>query len=161
ITGGTINPFAGTGAPGFSGEGGIATAAELDAPSLVGIDAGGNVLIVDQSNNRIRRVDATGTITTISGAGAAGLVGGGGPASAAQVESPSGLPFDSSGVLFFTDGSDRVRRIDTTGRITTIAGAVEPLGMGPIAQAHMLDPLAVVVTPTATFVAGGVSGTVQ
>lgn len=95
---GTVITIAGIGAPGFSGDGGPATAARLYNPSEVALDSAGNVFIADYDNYRVRRVDAsTGTITTVAGTGAAGSSGNGGPATAATLGRPTGLASDASG----------------------------------------------------------------
>ena len=120
---GTISTFAGTGVAGFSGDGGPATAAQLNAPRLLAV-AQGNLYIADTANNRVRRVDlATGTITTFAGTGVAGFGGDSGPATAAQLSSPYGVALDS-GNLYISDlTNQRIRRVDlATGTITTIAG---------------------------------------
>ncbi len=111
---GTITTVAGTGAPGFSGDGGPASATMLDHPHWVTTDKSGNLLIVDRDNQRIRRVHAvTGIITTIAGNGILGFSGDGGPATSATFADPGGVAADTFGNLFITDtGNNRVRRVD-------------------------------------------------
>jgi sugar lactone lactonase YvrE len=114
----------------FSGDGGQATAADLDSPGGVAFDRGGNMYITDTYNHRIRRVDAaSGTITTVAGSGPFGdccvgaFSGDGGPATAARLFQPYDLLFDGLGRLVFSDNyNNRIRRIDAHGTITTIAG---------------------------------------
>ncbi|MCU1456696.1 MAG: repeat containing protein [Actinomycetia bacterium] len=123
-TDGTISTIAGT-TGGFSGDGGPATAAQLNAPSSVVLDANQNIVIADTDNERIRRIDAhTGIITTIAGTGPQTSTGDGGPAAAATLDGPLFLARDGGGNLFFTElFGNRVRRIDArTGIITTVAG---------------------------------------
>jgi hypothetical protein len=117
---GVITTVAGTGLPGFSGDGGPATAAQM-CPLGVAIDPAGNVLIGDPCNNRVRKVDGHGVISTIAGTGSAGFAGDGGPATSAVVDSPGHFAFDASGALLVQAGV-QVRRIDPHGVITTIAG---------------------------------------
>ena len=120
-----ITTVAGSGAFGFSGDGGPATSASLRSPSGVAVDGSGNVLIADQDNHRIRRVaSGTGIITTIAGYGGhRGNIGDGGPATSAQLYSPSKVVVDSIGNLLIADtGNNKVRRVDTSGNITTVAG---------------------------------------
>jgi streptogramin lyase len=108
----------------FSGDGGLATAAELNVPSAVVADAEGNLFIADLNNNRIRRVDKiTGIITTVVGS-FRGFSGDGGPARKAELNAPSGLAIDVAGNLFIADsGNARIRRVDArNGIITTVAG---------------------------------------
>ncbi|MEZ4366949.1 MAG: DUF4215 domain-containing protein [Kofleriaceae bacterium] len=124
-TTGVISTVAGTGAPGFSGDGGPATAAMLSSPFDVLVDGLGNLIISDRVNHRVRRVDVTtGDITTLAGTGIAGGLGDGGAATAARLSNPAGLAFAPDGdVLVAEFGGARVRRIDlATGVITTIAG---------------------------------------
>jgi sugar lactone lactonase YvrE len=121
---GIIHTVAGTGQGGFSGDGGIATAAKLTLPQAIALDAGGNLYIADSGNNRIRRVDAaTGVITTFAGGGEpADDVGDGLPATQARVAGPTGLAVAVSGELYIADTEKhRVRRV-AGGVITTVAG---------------------------------------
>jgi len=120
---GVITTVAGTGNASFSGDGGGATGADLNFPSGVAVDGGGNLFIADRTNNRIRRVAAdTGIITTFAGTGTAGFSGNGGGATGAGLNVPSGVAVDGSGNLFIADtGNRRIRRV-AAGTITTFAG---------------------------------------
>jgi sugar lactone lactonase YvrE len=120
-----ITTVVGDGTYGFSGDGGLATAAQLAHPIDVALDNAGNLYIADYGNDRIRRVmAATGIITTVAGNGTFGFSGDGGPASAAQLAAPYGVALDGLGNLFIADGAnDRIRKvISPTGIITTVAG---------------------------------------
>jgi hypothetical protein len=122
-TAGIINAFAGTGSFGYTGDGGPATLATLDYPFGVAADGSGNVYIADGGNNAIRKVNANGIITTIAGTGTAGYSGDNGPATLAQLNDPQELVLDPSGNLYISDALNyRVRKVDTNGVITTIAG---------------------------------------
>jgi uncharacterized protein (TIGR03437 family) len=119
---GIITNFAGTGQPGYSGDGGPATAATMYDPYQLVSDAGGSIYIADSGNHCIRKVSPTGTITTIAGNGTFGFSGDGGPATNAQLRNPTGVAFDGSGNLYIGDGV-RIRKVDvSTGIISTIAG---------------------------------------
>lgn len=119
-----INTIAGSAIQGYGGDGGLATAAELDNPIGVIVDANGNLFIGDWDNNRVRMVSTSGIITTIAGTGTAGYSGDGGQATAAEISTPGGLGLDSLGNVYFPELSgDRVRKVDmSTGIITTVAG---------------------------------------
>ena len=148
---GTITTIAGTGEFGFSGDGGPAVEAELRSPYGVAVDSAGNVYIADVSNRRIRKVDSTGTITTIAGIGEFGFSGDGGPAVEAELRSPYGVAVDSAGNVYIADYSDhRIRKVDSTGTITTIAGTGECCFVstddgGPAAAARLGFPRGVAV----------------
>ena len=146
---GTITTIAGTGEFGFSGDGGPAAAARLDFPYGVAVDSAGNVYIADTGNQRIRKIDSTGTITTIAGSGEFGFSGDGGPAVEAEFRNPYGVAVDSAGNLYIADTSNRrIRKIDSTGTITTIAGTGE-YGFsgdgGPAVEAELSQPRGVAV----------------
>ena len=147
---GNITTIAGNGTAGFSGDGGQATCAELNNLYGVALDAAGNIYIADQSNNRIRKVDAsTGIISTIAGNGTAGFSGDGGPATAAELNAPVDIAFDAAGNLYISDQVNfRVRKINTSGIITTFAGS----GMtgysgngGPATSAQMSYPYGIAI----------------
>ena len=121
---GTITTVAGNGTFGYSGDGGLATAAQLDNPYGVTLDASGNLYIADQSNQRIRKVSPTGIITTVAGGSYTGPgLGDGGLATSAQLTYPYGAAVDGSGNLYIADTYDRrIRRVSPSGIITTVAG---------------------------------------
>ena len=107
----------------FFGDAGPADQANLNGPDAIVLDARGNLYIADALNQRIRKVDATGIITTLAGNGTAGFSGDGGPAGASQLSNPWGIAVDKTGTIYFADSdNNRVRLIDATGRITTKVG---------------------------------------
>jgi PKD repeat protein/biopolymer transport protein ExbD len=112
VSGGIISTVAGTGTLGFSGDGGQATSAQLNAPADVAADAQGTLYIADWSNNRIRKVSG-GIINTIAGTGAAGFTGDGGQAASAQLNNPYNFGIDGQGNLYVSDTlNQRVRKIE-------------------------------------------------
>lgn len=120
---GVITTIAGNGNLGYSGDGGLATLAELNYPTGVAVDAAGNIYIGDQGNNCIRKVNTGGIITTIAGSGPGGYSGDGGPATLALLSTPAGVAVDAAGNVFVGDlGNQRIRKINTGGIISTIAG---------------------------------------
>jgi uncharacterized repeat protein (TIGR01451 family) len=121
---GTMTLVAGDGTSGFGGDGGPATSAQLNSPSGIAVDAGGNLLIVDSGNQRIRKVTPGGVISTLAGTGTSGFSGDGGPAASAQLNYPQGIVVDGSGnVLIADSGNYRIRKITPAGVISTIAGS--------------------------------------
>lgn len=121
---GVITTVAGTGQAGFSGDGGPATSAALRLPYGLSVGADGSIYIADSNNDRIRKVNQAGRITTIAGTMGAGFSGDGGPATSAQLSSPTDVVTDAVGQVYVADNSNnRIRKIDALGVITTIAGS--------------------------------------
>jgi uncharacterized protein (TIGR03437 family) len=118
---GVITTIAGTGKAGYSGDNGPAIVAELNYPFGIAVGATGNIYFSDSNNNRVRKIDTTGTITTVAGTGIAGLAGDGGQATQAQLNQPSTVAVDAKGVLYIYEAAD-IRAVSPTGIITTIAG---------------------------------------
>src|SRR5439155_22238179 len=111
------------GITGYGGDGGPATAAQFDGPRGLALDGAGNLYVADDNNDRVRRIDPAGIITTVAGTGAEGFAGDGGPAAAAQLNHPRGVAVDGRGVLFVVDSMNhRVRMVDPSGVIATVAG---------------------------------------
>ncbi len=149
---GTVSTFAGDGTTGFSGDGGPAVEAALGLAgdtsgrptSFLAVDADGRVFIADTLNQRVRRVDLDGIITTVAGNGTAGYAGDGGPAVDASLRFPVGVAVDGDGTLWIADRDNHaVRRVDPSGTITTAAGDGTP-GFagdgGPAAAARLREP---------------------
>ncbi|UGS39221.1 NHL domain-containing protein [Capillimicrobium parvum] len=147
VSDGVITTVAGTGPAAFNGDGAPATRVALNAPARVAPLAGGGFLIADTGNDRIRRVDTAGNISTIAGTGTAGFAGDGGPATAAQLDAPQGIAVRADGSLVVADtANDRVRAIAADGTIRTIAGT-GAAGFsgdgGPASAARLAGPRAV------------------
>jgi len=108
---------------GFSGDGGLATAAQFRNPRGVAVGPDGSLYIADYTNDWIRRIAPNGIITTIAGSERGGFAGDGGPATAARISRPNDLVLDSNGNLYFTDTFNyRIRRVTPAGIISTVAG---------------------------------------
>ncbi len=131
---GIITTVAGNGASGFTGDGMPATTALINEPTAVIVDSIGNFYIADAGNNRIRKVDiTTGIITTIVGNGTGAFYGDGGQATAAEIWGVQNICFDKYFNLYIVDAfNHRVRKVNTSGIITTFAGngSITPLGTG-------------------------------
>jgi uncharacterized protein YjiK len=122
-TGPDISTVAGDGGGGYSGDGGKATSAEIFGPFGVALDASGNIYIADYYNNRVRRVTTAGIISTVAGNGTGGYSGDGGAATSAELSHPSGVTVDSAGNFYIADQTNnRIRKVTTTGIISTVAG---------------------------------------
>ena len=150
---GVITTVAGDGSAGFSGDGGVATAAQLNGPHGVALDGAGDLFIPDLGNHCIRRVDAvSGVITTVAGIGFAGFSGDGGLATAAQLFLPLDVAVDGAGDLFIADfGNNCIRRVDAvSGIITTTAQFASPPALRSMARGTCSSP-----TPPATTLFGG------
>ena len=125
---GRLTTVAGTGAKGYSGDGGSALAARLNEPYEVRFDAAGNMFFVEMQNHLVRKVAAgSGRITTVAGTGKKGFSGDGGPAVKATFNVPHSIALDGRGGLYIADiGNHRIRRVDfKTGLVDTVAGTGE------------------------------------
>ena len=147
---GQATTIAGTGVQGFSGDGGAATGAQLALPSNVFVDKNGIVYISDYGNNRVRKIDGAGVITTVAGNGTVLFTGDGGPGPSAGVSGPMGLAVDAAGNLYIADnGHDRIRKVDPAGTITTFVGNgafVDPFKDGdPPTQTRIVAPRGIVI----------------
>ena len=119
---GATTTIAGAGRAGFSGDGALATAALLNGPNGTAVGPDGSIYIADSGNDRIRKIAPNGIITTIAGS-TGGFSGDGGPATAARLNAPVSIVFDSAGNLYFSDDLNfRIRKITPAGIITTVAG---------------------------------------
>jgi hypothetical protein len=146
---GIITTVAGTGNSGYSGDNGPASAAEIDSPYGIALDKNGSVYIADSRNERIRKVDTAGIITTVAGNGSAGYAGDNGPAVSAKLSNPLGVAVDDKGTLYIADcNNDRIRKVDAAGTITTLAGTGSSGysgDNGPAASAQLNDPHGIAV----------------
>ena len=214
---GVLSTYAGDGTQGSIGDDGLATSARFMDVSAVAIDTAGNLFIADRIDHRIRRVDATSKIiTTVAGDGTQGSTGDNGPAVSAKLNGPRDVKVDDQGTLYIADHDNfrvrrvaggtittllgtgnpgfagdgllakdawigypvnlavrghaelfvfadfKVRRVDlSTGGVTTVAGQINPDGVGPLTLAQLANPRAFVTTPSFTLFAGGNSGTLQ
>jgi uncharacterized protein (TIGR03437 family) len=147
VMNGVIGTLAGNGTPGFSGDNGPATSAQLNGPWAVAVDSAGNLYIADAINQCIRMV-SNGVITTVAGTGTRGFSGDNGPAARAQLDNPYGVAVDSAGNLYIADSSNnRVRKV-SGGAINTVAGngtAGFSGDNGPPTSAHLAYPQGVAV----------------
>ncbi len=151
ISGSNVNAFAGTPLThGFGGDAAAATAAFLAFPSGLAIDSSNNVYIADTFNDRIRKVTTDGNIATFAGNGDTGYAGDGGLATSATLNGPEGIAIDTQGNIYIADGTNnRVRKVTTDGKITTIAGSNTAGGFsgdgGPAVNALLNHPRGVAV----------------
>jgi uncharacterized protein (TIGR03437 family) len=149
----TITTIAGNNTVGFSGDGGAATAAQINQPGGIVVDSSGNIYFCDSGNHRVRKISG-GNISTFAGNGTAGYTGDGGAATSAELDNPVGLALDKAGNLFIADAANNViREVSlSTGKIATFAGE-NGLGAGysgdtgPATSAQLNNPVAVVSDP--------------
>lgn len=149
--GGTVTTLAGTGTAGFSGDGGLATAAQLNLPYGLVVDLAGYVYVADLGNSRVRRIAPDGTISTYAGNGVAGSGGDGGAATDAHLMQPRNLAMDTSGNLYISEfGGHRVRRVTPDGKIATVAGTgISGFnGDGPAATTQLNAPAGLAIDRT-------------
>jgi sugar lactone lactonase YvrE len=154
---GIISPFAGTlGASGYAGDGGPALGAEFQFPAQLAFDASGNLYVADELAGRVRKITASGIISTLAGGVLipAPNLGDGGPATSAYLGLPTGVAADSAGNIYIADASAQssIRKVSANGTITTLAGG--PLNFsltgsvgdgGPATAAVLADPHGVAV----------------
>jgi RHS repeat-associated protein len=161
---GIVTTVAGTGAQGFSGDGGPATEAKLNDPWGLALAPDGSLYIADTFNNRVRKVSTDGIITTVAGRGwTSGPIGDGGPATQALIH-PFGIAVGPDGALYIADNDlSRIRRVGPDGIISTIAGGGATLGDGgPATQASVSGPLDVDVEPDgAIYIAESSGGRIR
>lgn len=146
---GTISTVAGGGGAGL-GDGGPATAATLSGPGGLALTADGGYLITEIDANRVRKVSADGTITTVAGTGTAGSTGDGGPATSATVSGPTGVAAEPDGGFLIADEPNhRIRSVAPDGTISTLAGTTSGFSGdgGPPAAAQLNTPFGVAVGP--------------
>ncbi|MCP4702198.1 MAG: hypothetical protein GY862_35865 [Gammaproteobacteria bacterium] len=145
---GIITTIAGSGTGGYGGDGGPAADANINYPYDIAIDNAGNVYIADTVNSRIRKIDAAGTITTAAGNGTPGFGGDGGPAASAQLNYPHALAFSDDNLYIADTFNSRIRKMDGSGNISTIAGT-ENMGFsgdgGPATGAQLKNPEGIAV----------------
>jgi hypothetical protein len=154
-TSGNITVIAGTGAGGLSGVGGPATSATFDRPADVVVDPAGNVYFIAETAQQVLRIDAaTQILTSVVGNGNAGYSGDNGPATLASLNYPEGLALDTRGNLYIEDHDNNlIRKVDTAGTITTVAG--DPTTVGQSAPAYSGDGGPATKAPLALY-GGGV-----
>ncbi|MCI0583477.1 MAG: hypothetical protein L0227_11435, partial [Chloroflexi bacterium] len=161
---GILWTYAGT-TPGFGGDGGPATEAQLRDPVALALGADGSLYIADFSNQRIRRVDPNGVITTFAGNGIRGFAGDNGPATEAQIAGVEGIAVAPDGSVYIADTRNgRVRRVRPGGNITTVAGtgaAASRGDDGPAREADLLYPSGIVVGPDGGVYISEYSGVVR
>jgi len=142
---GRVEIIAGSTTPGFTGDGGPATEALLSSPAGITVDGDGNIYIADMINNRIRKIDTSGIISTVAGSGSGGFGGDGGPATQASIFNPVDVAVGPLGRIYISDyGNNRIRMVDLDGTIQTICGtgAFNFNGNGiPAVDANVFKPV--------------------
>lgn len=154
-TNGIITTVVGNGQDGSAGDGGPALSASLRQPYGLAFDASGNLYVGEVRGHRIRKITPSGIILTLTGTGVAGYSGDGGPAIAASVNQPTSIAVDSTGDVYFSDTwNNRIRRVTTSGTITTVAGGgngFPPAGGIPALSALLFLPYGIAVDANDNF----------
>ncbi len=165
---GIITTVAGTGQGGYSGDNGPATQAKLNRPRFLIVAPDGSLIIADTDGRRIRKVSPAGIISTIAGTGVTGSTGDGGQATFAQLDDPRGLALDAAGNLYVSNAEGTavpsVRRISTSGVITTVAGG-NPSGFsgdgGPATAARLDEPRSIAVRGNRLYIADSINDRIR
>jgi len=146
---GKVAVIGGYGKIGYDGDGGLATEAKFQWPNHLVAAPNGDLYVADTGNDRIRKIDGDGIVTTVGGTGEEGFSGDGGPAIEAKLNAPSAIAMDRKGNLYIADFvNHRIRKIDTEGIITTVAGTGEPKFNGddlPALEGNIGEPCGVAV----------------
>jgi sugar lactone lactonase YvrE len=166
-TTGIITTVAGTGVPGFAGDGGVATSAQMSLPRGIAVDSSGNLYVADARNHRIRRIDAvTGVMTTIAGNATQAFLGDGSQAVTASLDSPKAVAISGAGLPTLSDSANnRVRQVESAATIQTIAGVGAIVPQPPPGQATATTTVltatnAQTLTTTVSSASGTPGGTV-
>jgi hypothetical protein len=160
---GNISTVAGNGTQGFSGDGGLATSAQINRACGVAVDAAGNLYICDADNFRIRKVDTAGNISTIAGTGTPGYSGDGAAATLAEIGFTSGICLDTAGNIYIASQNNgpAVRKINTSGIISTYAGngtSGSSGDLGPATSAQLNSPASVFLDGNGNLFIGDLGG---
>ena len=149
VSNGTITRVVGIGASGYSGDAGLATAAQLNGPSALAFDPAGNLYIAQLADSRVRMVNTSGVITTVAGTGANGYLAEGLPAVASQLAGPTGVAADGKGNVFISVAGNRVMQVFPNGTLSTLIGNGAPgYTDGPAATSMVNIPAGLAIDPS-------------
>ncbi len=158
---GIITTIAGTGVPGFSGDGGPATAARFRTISGLAMDTSGNIYVSDYLNYRVRKINTSGIISTFAGKDSTGFSGDGGAATDAKLSIPQGVAVDNRGNVYIADkANDRVRKVNPSGIISTFAGGgsiYSPSTLVPATAAYLQYPAGITIDNWGNLFVGSIN----